>query len=107
MYIYLIISFLSLNGDAHKASLKQFIGASVEPRMMIVTELMRGGSLQKYLWSYRPRTLDWKRSISIALDICRVMEYLHANGIIHRDLKPSNQSFLLTYIIDNYEPGLF
>ncbi|PON36325.1 Serine/threonine protein kinase [Parasponia andersonii] len=68
----------------------KYIGASVEPSMMIVTELMRGGTLQKYLWSIRPRTLDWKRSINFALDICCVMEYLHANGIIHRDLKPSN-----------------
>lgn len=70
--------------------LKQLIGAVVEPTMIIITELMRGGTLQKYLWSIRPRTIDPKLSINFALDIARVMEYLHANGIIHRDLKPSN-----------------
>lgn len=69
--------------------LKQFIGASVEPTMMIVTELMRGGTLQKYLWSIRPERLDLRHSLSLALDISRAMECLHANGIIHRDLKPS------------------
>ncbi|EXB80590.1 Serine/threonine-protein kinase HT1 [Morus notabilis] len=68
----------------------KFIGATVEPFLMIVTELMGGGTLQKYLWSTRPGALDWKVSLGFALDLSRVMEYLHENGVIHRDLKPSN-----------------
>ncbi|KAF8409923.1 hypothetical protein HHK36_002442 [Tetracentron sinense] len=67
-----------------------FIGASIEPTMMIVTELLRGGSLQKYLWDIRPSCPDLQLSISFALDISRVMAHLHANGIIHRNLKPRN-----------------
>ncbi|XP_073057460.1 serine/threonine/tyrosine-protein kinase HT1-like [Primulina eburnea] len=68
----------------------QFIGAIAEPTMMIITELMKGGTLQKYLWSIRPNCPDLKLSLSFALEISRAMEYLHQNRIIHRDLKPSN-----------------
>ena len=63
--------------------------------MMIVTELMRGGTLQQYLYSLRPETLDRKTSLRFALDLSRAMEYLHANGIMHRDLKPSKK-FLIS-----------
>uniref|UniRef100_A0A7N0RBQ9 Protein kinase domain-containing protein n=1 Tax=Kalanchoe fedtschenkoi TaxID=63787 RepID=A0A7N0RBQ9_KALFE len=68
----------------------KLIGACVEPSMMIITELMRGGTLQKFLWGMRPECPDLKLSISFALEISRVMDYLHGLGIIHRDLKPSN-----------------
>jgi serine/threonine protein kinase len=72
----------------------QFIGASVEPSMMLIMELMEGGSLQKNLKSIYPITLRLEQCLSYALDISQAMEYLHANGIIHRDLKPGNLFFL-------------
>ncbi|CAH8336548.1 unnamed protein product [Eruca vesicaria subsp. sativa] len=68
----------------------QFIGACIKPKLMIVTELMEGDTLHKFMLSNRPNPLDLKLSISFALDIARGMEFLNANGIIHRDLKPSN-----------------
>ncbi|KAI3895660.1 hypothetical protein MKW98_025451 [Papaver atlanticum] len=71
-------------------NLVKFIGAAVEPEMIIVTEIMRGGSLQSYLRNMRPRRPELRQSISFALDISRGMECLHSNGIIHRDLKPAN-----------------
>lgn len=66
----------------------QFIGACKEPVMVIVTELLLGGTLRKYLFNLRPKCLDRRVAIGFALDIARAMECLHAHGIIHRDLKP-------------------
>jgi serine/threonine protein kinase len=60
--------------------------------MVVVTELLVGGSLRKYLVSLRPRNLDPRVAVGFALDIARAMECLHAHGIIHRDLKPGKIS---------------
>lgn len=68
----------------------QFIGACKDPLMVIVTELLPGMSLRKYLMSIRPNPLELHVAIKFALDIAHAMECLHANGIIHRDLKPGN-----------------
>ncbi|XP_027927890.1 serine/threonine-protein kinase STY13-like isoform X2 [Vigna unguiculata] len=58
--------------------------------MVIVTELLLGGTLRKYLWGIRPNCLDMRVAVAFALDIARAMECLHSHGIIHRDLKPDN-----------------
>ncbi|XP_051130502.1 serine/threonine/tyrosine-protein kinase HT1 isoform X1 [Andrographis paniculata] len=73
----------------YKTSL-QFIGACKDPLMVIVSELLPGMSLRKYLGSIRPKQLDLPVALNFALDIARAMDCLHANGIIHRDLKPDN-----------------
>ncbi|PKA62077.1 Serine/threonine-protein kinase HT1 [Apostasia shenzhenica] len=73
----------------HK-NLVKFIGACKEPMMVVVTELVLGGSLRKYLLNLRPRGLDRSVAVGFALDIARAMECLHSHGIIHRDLKPEN-----------------
>ncbi|GMP30225.1 hypothetical protein CsSME_00004986 [Camellia sinensis var. sinensis] len=73
----------------HK-NLVKFIGACKEPVMVIVTELLLGGTVRKYLLNMRPRCLDKCVAIGFALDIARAMECLHSHGIIHRDLKPEN-----------------
>ncbi|KAL6520850.1 hypothetical protein OROGR_017419 [Orobanche gracilis] len=71
-------------------NLVKFIGACKDPLMVIVTELLPGMSLRKYLGSMRPKQLDLPIILNFALDIARAMDCLHANGIIHRDLKPDN-----------------
>ncbi|KAM1080696.1 hypothetical protein FF1_015336 [Malus domestica] len=73
----------------HK-NLVKFIGACKEPVMVIVTELLLGGTLRKYCLNMRPRCLDIRVAVGFALDIARAMECLHSHGIIHRDLKPEN-----------------
>ncbi|XP_020252778.1 serine/threonine-protein kinase HT1-like isoform X2 [Asparagus officinalis] len=71
-------------------NLVKFIGACMDPIMVIAAELLPGMSLKNYLNSIRPKQLDVRTAISFALDIARAMDCLHANGIIHRDLKPDN-----------------
>ncbi|KAG8377118.1 hypothetical protein BUALT_Bualt09G0135200 [Buddleja alternifolia] len=71
-------------------NLVKFIGACKDPLMVIVTELLPGMSLRKYLSSMRPKQLDLHVALNFALDIARAMDCLHTNGIIHRDLKPDN-----------------
>ncbi|KAM7265873.1 hypothetical protein ACFE04_003556 [Oxalis oulophora] len=71
-------------------NLVKFIGACKDPLMVIVTELLPGMSLRKYLLSIRPNKLHLPVAINFALDIAKAMDCLHANGIIHRDLKPDN-----------------
>ncbi|XP_072959763.1 serine/threonine-protein kinase STY13-like [Typha angustifolia] len=73
----------------HK-NLVKFIGACKEPVMVVVTELLLGGSLRKYMVNMRPRSLEPRAAVVFALDIARAMECLHSHGIIHRDLKPEN-----------------
>ncbi|XP_039050479.1 serine/threonine-protein kinase STY13-like [Hibiscus syriacus] len=71
-------------------NLVKFFGACKDPLMVIVTELLPGMSLRKYLVSIHPKVLDLHVALNFALDIARAMDCLHANGIIHRDLKPDN-----------------
>lgn len=77
----------------------QFIGACKEPVMVIVTELLLGGTLRKYLLNMRPRSLDMRVAVGFALDIARAMECLHSHGIIHRDLKPGMVMLLFKLVV--------
>ncbi|KAF5793425.1 putative dual-specificity kinase TKL-Pl-4 family [Helianthus annuus] len=62
----------------HK-NLVKFIGACKDPVMVIVTELLTGGTLRKYLVNMRPNGLDTHVPIGFALDIARAMECLHSH----------------------------
>ncbi|KAI4357481.1 hypothetical protein L6164_001429 [Bauhinia variegata] len=63
---------------------------------LLVYEYMPQGTLNDHLFNWKVKgfkPLEWKRRLSIALDVARGVEYLHnlAQQIfIHRDLKPSN-----------------
>ncbi|XP_061370725.1 serine/threonine-protein kinase STY13-like isoform X2 [Gastrolobium bilobum] len=81
---------VNMMSRVHHENLVKFIGACKDPLMVIVTELLPGMSLRKYLINIRPKLLDLHVAINFALDIARAMDWLHANGIIHRDLKPDN-----------------
>ncbi len=58
-----------------------------EGREFLVMELVNGPSLENLI---AKAELTMPQVISIALQICRAMEYAHAQGIIHRDLSLRN-----------------
>ncbi|XP_076923638.1 receptor-like serine/threonine-protein kinase At4g25390 [Bidens hawaiensis] len=63
-------------------------------RMVLVYELMSNGSLQDCLFHRKCVELkEWKKRLSVAIDIAKGIEYLHHYcdpPIIHGDIKPSN-----------------
>jgi len=70
-----------------------FCVTSPRPQWIIITELVRGGSLFDLLHTGRHLPdWDWDHSstVDVATQICFGMVYLHANGIVHCDLKSGN-----------------
>jgi tRNA A-37 threonylcarbamoyl transferase component Bud32/uncharacterized membrane protein len=61
-----------------------------EGKLGILTEFCSRGSLKDVLKKFAP--LDWRRKVSLALQISKGLTYLHARNptYIHRDLKCSN-----------------
>ncbi|CEM06989.1 unnamed protein product [Vitrella brassicaformis CCMP3155] len=68
----------------------QFLGVCTDGKhgLMIVSELCKGGSLDKYLAKNRRLPLDVRNRF--VREICEGVQYLHDHGILHRDLKPGN-----------------
>lgn len=69
-----------------------FMGASVDPQMMIISEFCSGESLFKLLHEKKNVHLSWNQKFKMIIDIARGMLYLHEAQppILHRDLKSLN-----------------
>ncbi|KAL9317641.1 hypothetical protein ACSQ67_014158 [Phaseolus vulgaris] len=81
----------------------RFIGACTKcPHLCIVTEYMPGGSLYDYMHKNH-NVLELSQLLKFAIDVCKGMEYLHANNIIHRDLKTANL-LMDTHNVINHQP---
>ena len=80
---------MSFAAKLRHPNLLQFIGATVEPAMIILTEVM-STSLRALVNRTR---LTNKQIVSIALDVARALNYLHLmrpHPILHRDLSSAN-----------------
>jgi len=53
----------------------------------LVSELVRGGTLQQLLEEGRVSDRD---VVVIAISLCEALSYAHTQGVVHRDVKPSN-----------------
>ena len=64
----------------------QFIGATLEGQMVILTELMPANLRRELERGYMPPN----QAISIGLDVARALNYLHQMCLIHRDISSAN-----------------
>lgn len=66
----------------------KFIPVENKSRPYIVTEYLKGCTLEHLLKAMRP--LPEKDALTIASLICQALQHMHDHGVIHRDLKPQN-----------------
>jgi serine/threonine-protein kinase len=66
----------------------KFVAVEDKSRPYIVTEYLKGCTLEHMLKAMRP--LPEKDALKIASLICEALQHMHDHGVIHRDLKPQN-----------------
>jgi len=66
----------------------KFIPVEDKSRPYIVTEYLKGCTLEHMLKAMRP--LPEKDALKIASLICEALQHMHDHGVVHRDLKPQN-----------------
>jgi len=66
----------------------KFVRVENKSRPYIVTEYLKGCTLEHMLKAMRP--LPEKDALKIASLVCDALQHLHEHGVVHRDLKPQN-----------------
>lgn len=66
----------------------------IEGRPYMVNEYIRGQTLREKLNFSASNCLSVPEAISVMLQLCNGMSYIHKHGIVHRDIKPDNLFYL-------------
>ncbi|CAM8994863.1 unnamed protein product [Rhodiola kirilowii] len=82
---------VNLLSRIHHQNVIKFVAACRKPPVFcVVMEYLSEGSLRAFLHKLERKTVPMEKIMTVALDIARGMEFIHAQGVIHRDLKPEN-----------------
>ena len=88
-YRHLFIREMNMAARLRHPNLVQFIGATLEGEMIILTELMHT-SLRKVL---EQGGISREHTVSISVQVCQALNYLHLmqpDPVIHRDISSAN-----------------
>lgn len=67
-----------------------FMGASLQPPPMIISEFCAGGTVFALLHQRSTLPLSWQQRLRVAIDVAKGMNFLHRRQVVHRDLKSLN-----------------
>ncbi len=88
-----------LGEEGLKRLLREAQSASqlTHPNIVAVYDILEEGQTGVLIMEYVEGTplaelipLDVPRSVDVATQVCRALEYAHSRGIVHRDIKPEN-----------------
>ena len=88
-YRHLFIREMNMAARLRHPNLVQFIGATLEGEMIILTELMHT-SLRRVL---EQGSISREHTLSISVQVCQALNYLHLmqpDPVIHRDISSAN-----------------
>ena len=74
--------------ELHHPFILKFLPVENKSRPYIVTEYLKGCTLEHLLRAMKP--LPEKDALKIASLICEALQHMHEHGVVHRDLKPQN-----------------
>ena len=76
--------------DLNHENIVEFLGICIEPKNMIIFELMEGGELLTYLRCNEQQNLTGADLMDMICDVCKGCAYMELMKFVHRDLAARN-----------------